>query len=113
MNVLIRRLLRLLLFVLAALSGVYAILRALMAMPEPGRNPSSPEFGADRSEWFLGAAIASALIVAAILFASGRTRIALVTLLLIVWLFSMVPAYHFYMFHILPDLERRSAPAQR
>jgi hypothetical protein len=100
------QLLRLLLFFLAACSGLLVIFLALTAIPEAGRNPASPEFGWLRSDWLEGFVLATALIGLAIRIAAGRTRVLFACLLLITWVASTVPGYQFLAYQLVPDFKR-------
>jgi hypothetical protein len=98
--------LRLLLFLAAAGSGLLAVLLALSAIPEAGRNPASSDFGWLRTQWLEGFLLATALIGLAIRLASGPVKMLLAALLAITWAAGLVPGYQFVAYQILPDLER-------
>ena len=80
------------------------MLFAVTSLPEPGRNPHSPEFGWLRSEWALSFAIATVLLGAAIAQSSGRVRLGLVGLLLVTWASGIAPAIEYYRERIVPSL---------
>ena len=100
------RTLRLLLFFLAACAGLLAILLALTAVPETGRNPASTDFSWLRSQWLVGFVVAMALLALAIRVGAGRTRMLFAALLLLTCAASVVPAYQFCMYQLLPRTGR-------
>jgi hypothetical protein len=111
MRPLIERSLRLLLFLLATCAGVVAILLALAAIPEAGRNPASTDFGWIRSQWLAGFVVAMVLVGPAIQIAADRVRILFAAFLLIICAAGVVPAYQFWAYQ-MPALHRFAAPAQ-
>jgi hypothetical protein len=96
--------LRHVLFVVAAAAALTAMLFAVASLPEPDRNPHSPEFGWLRSEWALSFAIATVLLGAAIALSSGRVRFGLIGLLLVTWASGIEPAIEYYRERIVPNL---------
>jgi hypothetical protein len=96
--------LRRLMFVLATAAALIAMLFAVASLPEPDRNPHSPEFGWLRSEWALSFAIATVLLGAAIALSSGRVRFGLIGLLLVTWASGIEPAIEYYRERIVPSL---------
>jgi hypothetical protein len=106
MRVWVARSLRLSVFLLAACSGLLAILLALTAIPEAGRNPASSDFGWLRSQWLVGFLLATVLVGLAIRLASGRTRALFAALLLVIFAVSVIPGYQFCAYQVMPDIER-------
>ena len=102
----ISRSLRLLFFVLATCAGLLAIFLALTAIPDAGRNPASTDFGWLRSQWLAGFVVAAGLLGLAIRMAAGRARMLLALLLLIVCAASVVPAWQFWAYQLMPQVSR-------
>jgi hypothetical protein len=98
-----------LLFAIALGAGLIAIALGWTAIPEAGRNPASPEFGALRTDALRSVALATVLIGVAIAVSARRGRLLFVALLLVTWAAALVPAYQYIAFHPLPDF-MRSAP---
>jgi hypothetical protein len=95
----------------AVAMALLAILAGVSSVPEPGRNPHSPEFGWLQWDWALSITIATLLLGAAIASSSGRIRWTLVGLLLVTWLSGIEPAIHLFRERIMPQLLRRNAGA--
>jgi hypothetical protein len=92
--------------------ALLAILAGVTSVPEPGRNPHSPEFGWLQWDWAVCIAIATLLLGAAIASSSGRIRWALVGLLLVTWMMGIEPAIHLFRERIMPQYLRRNAGVQ-
>ena len=108
---LIMRGLRCALISAAVAMALLAILAGVSSVPEPGRNPHSPEFGWLQWDWAVSIAIATLLLAAAIAASSGRVRWALVGLLLVMWMSGIEPAIHLFRERIMPQYLRRNAGA--
>jgi hypothetical protein len=103
--------LRCALVAVAVAMALLAILAGVTSVPEPGRNPHSPEFGWLQWDWALSIAIATLLLGAAIASSGSRLRWALVGLLLVMWLSGIEPAIHLFRERIMPQYLRRNAGA--
>ncbi|MEN3375029.1 MAG: hypothetical protein V7604_384 [Hyphomicrobiales bacterium] len=99
------------LIAVAVVMALVAILAGVASVPEPGRNPNSPEFGWLQWDWAVIIAIATLLLCAAIAASSGRVRWALVGLLLVMWMSGIEPAIHLFRERIMPQYLRRNAGA--
>jgi hypothetical protein len=91
--------------------ALLAILAGVTSVPEPGRNPHSPEFGWLQWDWAVSIAIATLLLGAAIMESSGRVRWALVGLLLVTWMSGIEPGIHLFRERIMPQYLRGNAGA--
>jgi hypothetical protein len=91
--------------------ALFAILAGVTSVPEPGRNPHSPEFGWLQWDWAVSIAIATLLLGAAITVSSGRVRWALVGLLLVTWMSGIEPGIQLFRERIMPQYLRRNAGA--
>jgi O-antigen ligase len=100
------------LIAVAMLMAPVAIFAGVASVPEPGRNPHSPEFGWLQWDWVVFLAIATLLLGAAIAVSSGRVRWALVGLLLVTWMSGIEPAIHLFRERIMPQYLRRNAGVQ-
>ena len=103
--------LRCALIAVAVTMALLAILAGVASVPEPGRNPHSPEFGWLQWDWAVSIAIATLLLGAAIAASSGRGRWALVGLLLVMWMSGIEPAIHLFRERIMPQYLRRNSGA--
>jgi len=100
------------LIAVAVTMALLAILAGVASVPEPGRNPHSPEFGWLQWDWAVAVAIATLLLGAAIASSSGRVRWALVGLLLVMWMMGIEPAIELFRERIMPQYLRRNAGVQ-
>ena len=100
------------LIAVAVMMAPLAILAGVASVPEPGRNPHSPEFGWLQWDWAVAVAIATLLLGAAIASSSGRVRWALVGLLLVMWMMGIEPAIELFRERIMPQYLRRNAGVQ-
>jgi len=99
------------LIAVAVTMALLAILAGVTSVPEPGRNPHSPEFGWLQWDWAVSIAIATLLLGAAIMESSGRVRWALVGLLLVTWMSGIEPGIHLFRERIMPQYLRGNAGA--
>jgi len=103
--------LRYALIAVAVTMALLAILAGVASVPEPGRNPHSPEFGWLQWDWAVFIAIATLLLGAAIALSRERVRWALVGLLLAMWMSGIEPGIQLFRERIMPQYLRRNAAA--
>ena len=100
------------LIAVAVMMALLAILAGVASVPEPDRNPHSPEFGWLQWDWAVAVAIATLLLGAAIASSSGRVRWVLVGLLLVTWMMGIESAIELFRERIMPQYRRGSAGVQ-
>jgi hypothetical protein len=92
------------LIAVAVIAALLAILAGFASVPEPDRNPHSPEFGWLQWNWALAVAIATLLLGAAIAASRGRVRWTLIGLLLAMWMCGIEPAIQLFRERIVPHV---------
>jgi hypothetical protein len=100
MRELVWRTIKLLQFFVAACAGLWAMLMALSAIPEAGRNPASTDFAWVRNDWFVAFVFANILNLFAIWIASRIGKVLFASFLLLIWGASIVPAYQYYLYQL-------------
>jgi hypothetical protein len=100
------------LIAVAVMMALLAILAGAASVPEPGRNPHSPEFGWLRWNWAAAIVLATLLLGAAIASSRGRVRWALIGLLLVTWMLGIEPAIELFRERIMPPHPRGNAGVQ-
>ena len=89
------------LVVLAIAAALVSVFLSFTSLPEPGRNPASPEFGWLQWQWAVACLGASVLLAVAIVATSGRTRWLLIVVLLVNWGFGIAPGLHIYRYRLV------------
>jgi hypothetical protein len=89
------------LVVLAIAAALFSIFMSFMSLPEPGRNPASPEFGWLQWQWAVACLAATVLLVIAIVATRGWTRCMLIVVLLANWGFGIAPGLQIYRYRMV------------